>query len=283
LLSILFGLSAALGWGAADFTGGLASRKTKAYRAVFYGEIVGIVILILAVTITGESMPSLRSWLLAMLAGALGTFGLLLLFHAMTLGLMSVAAPVSALLAVVFPILIGIFTEGLPGWMTVLGFLFAVFSVWMISQGEDGVTDTLRVAHLSNLKLPLLAGIGFGLYFVIMHEATKTGATLVPMIASRLGGLILTTAYMLAARVSWIVEDKSAWKLIALNGALDICGNGFFILAGQTGRLDVAAVLSSLYPGATVALAWIFLKERLSRNQWIGIASALISIVLMTM
>lgn len=280
MLPIIFGLSAALGWGAADFTGGLASRKTTAYRAVFYGEIAGIVVLILAVMATGEPLPGLRSWLLAMLAGALGTFGLLLLFHAMTLGLMSIAAPVSALLAAMLPVVIGMFTEDLPKWMTILGFGFALLSVWMISQGKDGVTDIL--AHLSDLKLPLLAGIGFGLYFVIMHEATKTGATLVPMIASRSGGLILTTAYMLAIRASWKVEDNSAWKMIALNGVLDISGNGFFILASQTGRLDVAAVLSSLYPGATVVLAWIFLKERLSRNQWIGIASALIAIVLMT-
>ncbi len=281
MLSILYGLSAAIGWGAADFTGGLASRKTTAYRAVFYGEIAGIVVLILAVMATGEPLPGLRSWLLAMLAGALGTFGLLLLFHAMTLGLMSIAAPVSALLAAMLPVVIGMFTEDLPKWMTLLGFGFALLSVWMISQGENGVTDIL--AHLSDLKLPLLAGIGFGLYFVIMHAATKTGATLfVPMIASRLGGLILTTVYMLAIRASWKVEDNSAWKMIALNGVLDISGNGFFILASQTGRLDVAAVLSSLYPGATVVLAWIFLKERLSRNQWIGIASALIAIVLMT-
>jgi uncharacterized membrane protein len=281
LLSILFGLGAALGWGAADFTGGLASRKTNPYRAVFYGEIVGIVVLVLAVTIIGEPLPDLRSWMLAMLAGAVGTFGLMLLYRAMSTGLMSVAAPVSALLAAALPIVIGMFTQGFPKETTMLGFAFALFAVWMISQSaEGGVTDIL--AHLSDLKLPLLAGIGFGSYFVIMHEAVKGGATFVPMIASRSGGLIFITIYMFAARISWKVEDKSAWGLITLNGILDVCGNAFFVLASQTGRLDVASVLSSLFPGATVALAWIVLKERLSRNQWIGIAAALLAIILMT-
>ena len=280
MLSILFGLTAALGWGAGDFTGGLASRKTGAYRAVFYGEVVGIIFLLIIVKISGEPLPNQRVWLLAMLAGALGTVGLILLYHSMTLGLMSIATPVSALLAASLPVLVGIFKEGIPQILTVIGFGFALFAVWMISQGENGVTNIL--AHLSDLKLPLLAGIGFGLYFVFMHEATSTGATIWPMVASRSGGMILITAYMLITRSPWKVEDSSAWPMIAINGILDISGNLFFILAGQAGRLDVAAVLSSLFPGATVMLAWIFLKERLTRNQWIGIGSALIAIVLMT-
>ncbi len=280
MLSISLGLIAALGWGAGDFTGGLASRKTGAHRTVLYGEIIGIFILFLIIAVVGEPVPNLRSWMFAMLAGALGTLGLVLLYHAMTLGLMSIATPVSALLAAALPVVIGVFREGLPAWTTFIGFGFALFAVWMISQGEDGVTDIL--AHLADLKLPLIAGIGFGLYFVLMHEATNTGSTIWPMVASRSGGLILITAYMLISRTAWKVEDVSAWPVIALNGLLDISGNVFFILASQMGRLDVSAVLSSLFPGATVMLAWIFLKERLSRNQWIGIGAALIAIILMT-
>ena len=280
MLSIIFGLCAALGWGAGDFTGGLASRKTGAYRAVFYSEVIGIVFLFIILGVTSEPVPNLKVWILSMVAGAVGTFGLILLYRAMTIGLMSVAAPVSALLAATLPVLVGIFKEGVPNTPTIFGFGFALFAIWMISQSNGGVTDIL--AHLADLKLPLLAGIGFGLYFILMHEATSTGATVWPMVASRSGGILLITTYMLISRVSWKVEDTSAWSLLTLNGTLDILGNIFFILAGQIGRLDVAAVLSSLFPGATVMLAWIFLKERLTRNQWIGIASALIAIVLMT-
>ncbi|MDO8464224.1 MAG: GRP family sugar transporter [Gallionella sp.] len=282
MLSILFGLGAALGWGAGDFTGGLASRKTGAYRTVLYSEVIGVILLLVIVQFSGEPLPNLKVWLLAMLAGALGTVGLMLLYHSMTLGLMSIATPVSALLAASLPVLVGIFKEGIPQILTVFGFGFALFAVWMISQGEGGVTNTLRVAHLTDVKLPLLAGIGFGLYFVLMHEATRAGAVIWPMVASRSGGMILIVTYMLITRASWKVEDSSAWPMITINGILDISGNLFFILAGQTGRLDVSAVLSSLFPGATVMLAWIFLKERLTRNQWIGILSALVAIVLMT-
>jgi drug/metabolite transporter (DMT)-like permease len=280
LLSILFGLGAALSWGSGDFTGGLASRKTGAYRAVFYSEIIGVILLLIFLGISGEAFPDLRVWFIAMIAGAIGTLGLMLLYQAMTLGLMSISAPVSALLAAVIPVLVGVFKEGLPGTMTFMGFGFALAAVWLVSQSEGGVKDIL--SHLSDLKMPLLAGVGFGLYFILMHEATNTGATVWPMLASRTGGTILIAAYMLISRASWKVEDNSAWTFLTLNGIFDVGGNVFFILSSQSGRLDVSSVLSSLFSGVTVILAWIFLKERLTRNQWIGIISALVAIVLMT-
>lgn len=279
MLSILFGLTSAAGWGAGDFIGGLAARRTGAQRAVFYGEIVGIFVLFGILAIVREPLPEMRVWLFALVAGALGTIGLILLYHSMTLGLMSIATPVSALLAAVLPVFVGMVRDGFPGWLTFFGFGFALLAVWMISQGEDGVTDLL--AHISDLKLPLLAGLCFGLYFVVMHEATREGATLWPMVASRSGGLILVGLYLLVTRTSLSVTS-TAWPYIVANGIFDIAGNGFFILAAQAGRLDVASVLGSLYPGGTVILALIFLKERLSRAQWIGIAAALIAIVLMT-
>jgi drug/metabolite transporter (DMT)-like permease len=279
LLPILYGLGAALSWGAGDFTGGLASRRAGAYRSVFYGEVIGVVILLIAVTMIHEPFPTPGTWLLSMLAGALGSIGLLLLYHSMTLGLMSIAAPVSALLAAAIPVIFGIFTEGLPEYLTILGFGFALAAVWLVSQSGGGATDIL--SHLSDLKLPLLAGMGFGSYFIVMHEATHEGGIMWPMVASRTGGMLLVIGYLLITRSTWKV-DPTAWPFIFLNGALDISGNAFFILAGQAGRLDVTAVLSALFPGATVLLAWIFLRERLTRNQWIGILSAMTAIILMT-
>ena len=280
MLSILFGLGAALSWGAGDFTGGLASRKTGAYRAVFYSEIIGVFLLFIILGVSGEAFPNLRIWSLAMVAGAIGTVGLMLLYQAMTLGLMSISAPVSALLAALIPVLVGSFRDGLPDALTFTGFGFALAAVWLVSQSEGGVKDIL--SHIFDLKLPLLAGIGFGVYFILMHEATSTGATVWPMIASRTGGTILIAAFMVISRTAWKVEDATAWKFLILNGIFDIGGNVFFILSGQAGRLDVASVLSSLFSGVTVMLAWIFLKERLTRGQWIGVASAMVAIVLMT-
>lgn len=281
MLSIIYGLLSAFTWGAGDFTGGFAARKAGAYRTVFYAEVIGILALAVVIAVFSEAFPGSRVWIISMLAGAFGTIGLMLLYHSMTLGLMSIAAPVSALLAAALPVAVGIFIEGWPEYLTFIGFGFALLAVWMVSQ--SGSERINIFSHLADLKLPLLAGIGFGCYFIFMHEAiSKETAIFWPMLASRCGGLILITLYILFTRTSWKVTDSSAWPVIFLNGILDILGNLFFILASQAGRLDVAAVLSSLFPGATVLLAWIFLKERLSGFQWLGITSALMAIVLMT-
>jgi drug/metabolite transporter (DMT)-like permease len=281
LLSIVFGLLSALTWGAGDFTGGLGTRKVGAVRAVFYASVVGLIAVLLCALLFGEAFPTTPVLLTAMLAGLFGCVGLLLLYAAMAQGTMSIAAPVSALLAAALPVFVGMATEGLPERSTLLGFGFALIAVWMVSQGEGGVRDLL--SHLSDLKLPLLAGLGFGFYFIFMHNATGDGPILWPMVASRTASVLLLLVYILITRTSFRIDDMSALPVITLNGVLDLAGNGFFILAAQAGRLDVASVLSALYPGSTVLLAWIFLRERLTRNQWIGIAAALIAIVLMTL
>lgn len=279
MISILFGLSSAIAWGAGDFTGGMASRKTGAFRAVVFGEMIGLIFILVVALVVWQPVPSLGIWALSMTAGALGTVGILLLYYSMTKGLMSIAAPVSALLAAVLPVIIGSFTESVPTLITFIGFGFALAAVWLISQSKEGGKDIL--SHLADLRLPLLAGIGFGSYFVLIHAATRT-ATLWPMVSARMGGILIMIIFMSVRRETWKVE-RNAWSLVILNGILDVGGNFFFVLAGQVGRLDISAVLSSLYPGSTVILAWIFLKERLSRTQWIGIIAAMIAIILFTL
>lgn len=277
-MSIFLGLMSAVVWGAGDFTGGIASRRTGAFRVVFFGEIVGILVLLIVAFGSHESMPNSTAMLKAALAGALGSLGLVLLYHALSTGSMSIAAPVSALAAGVLPVVVGSFTEGLPGGLTVMGFAFALLAIWFVSQNSE--TPRNLLSHISDLRLPLLAGVGFGCYFVIMHAAAQD-STWWPMVISRAGGITIIGFVILMRREPLRVA-REAWGVIGLNGVLDVGGNTFYILAGQLGRMDVSAVLSSLYPGVTVILAGLLLKERLSRTQWLGIALALIAIVLFT-
>jgi len=281
VLSILYGIASAATWGAGDFAGGLASRKLGAYRAVMYADFFGLLLVGIAFVFYRESIPSLSVLVTSAIAGVLGSVGLLILYYSLTQGQMSIAAPVSALFAAVLPVVVGAITEGLPKPLQFIGFAIALTSVWLISSGNQ--TERFRLKHLADLRLPILAGIGFGSYFVFIHYAVQgTSAILWPMIASRMAGTLLLFIVVLFRREPFAVA-RDAWGVVALNATLDLLGNFFYILASHAGRLDIAAVLSSLYPGSTVLLAWFFLKERIAPTQWIGIAAALLAIVLFTL
>lgn len=279
MLSIIFGLTSALAWGGADFCGGLASRKGKPYQAVLWGETIGLSMLLAVALVTGEGLPDPLAWLLCSLAGVMGVLGLLLFFQSMTKGHMTVAAPVSALPAALLPVIVGSFLEGFPGSLTFAGFGLALAAIWLIS-GPDGAPSNLRL-RLADLSLPLLSGLLFGGYLVLVERGSQQGL-LWPLAASRTAGVATMLIYTLATRQR-LLPARRLWPLVALNGLLDITGNGLYVLAGQTGRMDVAAVLASLYPGSTVILAWLFLHERINRSQLAGILAALLAIVLLTL
>jgi drug/metabolite transporter (DMT)-like permease len=281
LLSIFYGFLSALSWGAGDFAGGLASRRLGAYRAVLYADFFGLLLIGIVLSIMRESIPSTPVLINSIVGGALGSMGLLILYYSLAQGQMSIAAPVSALFAGVLPVIVGAVTEGLPDGMQLFGFGLALSAVWLISQGNQ--TGGFRVQNLADLRLPILAGIGFGSYFIFIHYATQgTDSVLWPMFVSRLAGTLLLFLVVLARREPFAVP-RSAWNVVFFNATLDVGGNLFYILASQIGRLDTAAVLSSLYPGATVLLAWVLLKERIAFKQWIGITAALVAIVLFTL
>ncbi len=276
MFSILYGITSALSWGAADFAGAIAARKLSVYRVVFYSNFLGLLALLVSLAIYPETIPEARSIILAGVAGVFGSISLLILFYSMACGQISIAAPVSALFAAALPVLVGIYTQGLPAPIQFIGFGLALLAVWLISQGGQ----RLHIDRLFNLILPLLAGFGFGSYFIFMHYAViGIPSSIWPMIASYSTGTLMTFILLIARRETFIVK-RDAWGVIVVNVVCNIGGNFFYILALKSGRLDISAVLSSLYPGGTVILAWLILKERISLSQWNGIIAALVAIIL---
>ncbi len=275
MLSVFFGLVSALVWGAADFAGGLASRRSSAYRVVLVAEVIGLFILATVVALMKEPFFGWVPWLWCASAGAVGSLGLVLLYRAMAEGKMSLAVPVSALMAALLPAVVGSFIEGLPGWPTFVGFGLALAAIWFISKPPASAAEP--GFSLTGLWLPMLAGIGFGLYFILIHQGNQS-SVIWPLVASRSGGSLLLLLFLFVSRQDW-KPTRLAVPLIFLNAVLDIGGNAFYILSDQFGRMDVAAVISSLYPAATIGLAWLILKERIVSTQWIGIVAAMAALV----
>jgi drug/metabolite transporter (DMT)-like permease len=277
LLSMLFGLSAALAWGAADFSGGLASKRARPYQVTLLAELAGLLPLLVIAILWKEPSPPLSDWLLGAAAGGLGAFGLTILYRALADGQMSIAAPVSALLTAGLPVLVGSLTLGLPGAFTLLGICLALIAIWTISQHATTIHWRLS---LRTLSLPLLAGIFFGSFFILMHRATRQ-AFFWPLASGRLAGALVMLVYAGLAR-GRVWPRRAALPLSVFGGLVDVLGSACYVLAARHGRPDVAAVLAALYPGSTVTLAWIFLKERISRLQAIGILLAMAAIILLT-
>jgi drug/metabolite transporter (DMT)-like permease len=278
MLSILFGLLSAVTWGAGDFCGGLASKRTNVYAVVVTSQTIGTGLLIGLTLVFRETLPPVSDLLWGAAAGMAGAIGLLALYRGLASGRMGLVAPVSAVGAAALPVIFAAFLEGLPGVLTLIGFVAALGGIWLLSRPDSPTALALR---LNDLGLPVAAGLGFGLFFVLIAQGNEH-ATFWPLIAARLASVSLMT---LMARVnrSSVLPERSQLGLVALSGVLDAGGNAFFSLAVQAGRLDVAAVLSSLYPASTVLLAWLILKERLTRWQWVGVLVALTAIVLITL
>ncbi|RIZ64982.1 MAG: DMT family transporter [Methylococcales bacterium] len=281
MFSILYGIASALSWGVADFAGGLASRRLSLYLVVFYGYIVGLLALFIAVALYPEVLPEPKSIIFAGLAGLLGAGSLLVLFYSMTFGQMSVAAPVSALFAAVLPIMVGIFTQGMPASLHFVGFGFALLAVVLISLGDS--EQALHPESIANLSLPVLAGLGFGGSFIAMHYAINGSHSVISLMISSYTIGTLTTFFFVKIRRETFSIQRNSLGIVLAHVFFNVGGNFFYLQALKTGRFDISSALGSLYPGATVMLAWIILKERIYLRQCIGIVSALIAIMLFTM
>lgn len=276
MLSIIYGIASAATWGAADFIGGLATKRTSPYRVLFLAEIAGLIPFTALALLTREPIPSTLDLLWGAISSLIGLTGLTILYRALADGQMSIAAPVSALFAALIPVIFGFFTLGAPSLATMTGFGLAFVAVWLISQ-TDKANWRLSFA---DLRLPLLSGLFFGLYFLVIHRATLN-AFFWPLVMARFAGFVAFGLYALITRQP-AMPPRDVWGFCIINGVIDIGGNAFYILSAQTGRIDVAAVLGALYPASTVLLAWIFLKEKISILQIFGVLLAFIAIMLFT-
>jgi drug/metabolite transporter (DMT)-like permease len=269
---VIFGLASALSWGAGDFSGGLATKRAPVFGVLAIGHGAGLVLLIVLALAWGEPLPSAAHLGWGLAAGLAGVVGLASLYRALAIGQMGMVAPVSAVLTAALPALFGVLTEGLPGARTLAGFGLALVGIWLVAgTGTSG-------GGRDGLGLAVLAGFGFGVFFILLHRAGAT-AVFWPLVAARAASLAFVLPVALGRRQFPQPEPRLLVPVL-LSGMLDVAGNAFFVLAGQAGRLDVAAILSSLYPASTVLLAALLLGERVIRVQVVGIAAALAAIAL---
>lgn len=280
-MAILLGLGAAACWGVADFMGGLASRWVRATLAVVTSQAVGLAALLLLLPLFREDPFTRDAAVWGGLAGLAGGLGLLFLYRGLGRGRMSVVAPVAAVVGAVVPVVFDLAMGDPVGALTLAGLLIALAALALVSW-HPGVEGRSEGETLMKGGLPegLLAGLGFGTFFVVFAQ-TGEASSYWPLLSLRGASVVMLSAIALSTR-SFARPGGRALRLLVGAGLLDVTANLLYLLGTQRGLLSVVAVLSSLYPAATVLLARAVLKERLHRAQVLGLAAAGLGVVLIT-
>ncbi len=264
-----YGMAAVVAWGTSDFLGGYATRRANAFVFTTIVNLGGLVLVAALASATHATFLPGRSAAWALAGGVSGGASLAIFYRALSSGRMGLTAPVAAVLSAAIPTIFSMFTEGLPGRITILGFVLAVIGLWLITRAEDGSTP-------EGIGLAVLAGIGFAGFYLCIRQAGN-GSVLWMASLTRAGGLIITGLIVLLQRnFRDITPSGLRWGVVT--GGIDSLGTILFVLASQTGRLDEAVVISSLYPAVTVLLARIVLKEHFTRWRFVGLLAALAAV-----
>lgn len=316
-LTVVLGLSAAVIWGAGDFSGGMSARRLPVLPVIAIAHGFSIVCLLGLVWFLHQPAPTgmLFGW--GVIAGVANGCALLAFYRALSLGNMGVTAALSGLLTAALPVLFSLMTIGAPLPRQQVGLALAAVAIWLIgSQPKANPNDASPQQQKHQRQqwiLSMVAGVGFGIFLITMKLANPSGV-LWPLVTGKIGSLSIVLPGLLFVTVFHRKRSRSeshdvghdaghardvdetraplpaqrgmssnlrlGVMLALLAGTFDTSGNFLFVLATRVGRLDIAAVLSSLYPASTILLAAWLLHERASKRQTLGMASAVLAVVL---
>ena len=280
-----YGLSAAAIWGAADFSGGLATKRAAPAFVVAVAHGFSLILLLAVVPFVQAHYSGFG--LYGLLSGIFCGAGLTALYSALSRGSMGLSAAVSGVLTAVVPVLFSWFLEGRASPQRLTGFAVAAIAIGLVAYAPEQKSDTQ--SRPRGLRFAVFAGLCFGLMLVFMHRAATQGV-LGTLIAMRLASVAVAVSASVAL---WLARGRGgsavfgfpAGRLLLLAmlaGLLDTSGNLLYLFASRAGRLDEVAVLSSLYPAGTMLLAAWLLKERATRSQVTGMALALAAVMLIS-
>jgi drug/metabolite transporter (DMT)-like permease len=273
-MAVVLALVSAVAVGSADFFGGLAARRDHVLRVIAWSQAIGVPLaLLLAFLLPGEASARALAWGGA--SGVVNLVGVGALYRGFQVGRVSVVAPLSAVVAAAVPILVGFGVGDRPGLPAWLGFVVGLAAIALISIGSNaaaGTASQLGVIH------GIVAGMGFAGLFVLLDLAGDT-AGIWPLVTGRFTAALLAGGAALLGGTGLALHPDARPPALGA-GVLAAVGNGAFLVAVQTGLLSVVAVVTSLYPAATVLWARLVLDEHIARHQGLGLAMALVAIAL---
>lgn len=278
----LLAIGSAVFYGAADFTGGLATRRAGTIPVVILSQASGLILLALLLPLLPDASPSRADLLWGGMAGLTGGIGVALLYRALAIGVMAVVAPATAVCAVAIPVVVSLLLGERPGPLAATGMALGIGSIVLVSQqspaAHSGGAPSAAPARGSGVGTALASGVLIGFFFLTLAR-TGPNAGMWPILVARLVSVTLFTTVALSRRISIRMPSQIA-VLALVCGVIDMLANVLYLLAAREGPLSIVVTLSSLYPASTVLLARIVLGERLNWLQSIGVGCALAAVVL---
>lgn len=271
-LSPLSAMASAVTLGIADFTGGFAGRRSSAPSVAIAVESVGLVTLPLAFLLLPHGWD-LGAAIEAFGGGVIGGFGLVAFYRAMSLNLIGVVAPITGFVAAALPVAVGIIGgDHLQVWQ-VGGIAVGLCALVLINGPSRDVAGNARLG----VTLALFAGVAFGVFFILFHEASHAGVT--AFVSGRIGSASASLVTALVIGASPVIR-RSALRIIAIGGVFDGTGVVLYLYATHSGLLSISALLTSFYPAFTVLCARLFTHERMTLLQTAGAELAIVAIAM---
>ncbi len=271
----MFALAAAISWGGGDFCGGYAARRINQFQVLFLTSISSLLLMLLLALILGESLPSPSSLVFAIMAGVSGALGLAALYRGLSIGNAAIVAPVAGVIGAIIPVIAGMVVQGFPGFAPLVGFVLASLGIGFVTRQSNGNREIMN----ASFGLAILAGIGFGGFLALIAQI-EGQQVFSPLVVAKLASVLLASILIWKSKQQ--LPKLSTSYLALISGLLDAGGNMLYLYATRFTRLDIAAVLSSLYPAGTVLLSMLILKEKISPIQWLGVALCLAAIMLIS-
>ena len=272
LLSPAAALGSAVTLGIADFAGGVAGRRSPAPSVTVGIELCGLAALPLALWFLPIHWD-LQAAILAFTGGAVGGIGLIAFYRAMTLNLIGVVAPITAVVAAGIPTVVGLLTGDRLHTGQFVGIGVGLIAIVLINGWSRETSKSARSA----LGLAIFAGATFGLFFILFHAGSSAGVF--AFLSGRAGSTVASLCFALITRVSFVAR-RSAWSLIAVGGVCDGAGVVLYLYATFHGLLSLSALLTSFYPAFTILCARLFTHERLTWTQLAGAVLAVVAVAL---
>ena len=276
LIGLLSALASALVWGAGDFVGGLAAYRRAPYQVVALASLAGVPLLLFFAYLANEGIPPPPDILWAIAGGISGAVGVAALFRGLSTGSAAIVAPTAGVVSAAIPVIVGSLLQGLPPGTRLAGITVGLVGIGLVSKAADPRVDSVR----SSVSLSVLAGTGFGGFFVFIAQL-KGGLLFAPLVIAKLAAVALACLILVIRREP--LPSPASQPIALLAGALDAGGNFFYLLAVQLVRLDVAAVLTSMYPATTVILSAALLHERIRSLQMVGVGLCLTGLALIAL